>query len=609
MIPDSLLANANAVTRVNQTRIVVDGINKATIYVKKAITILNVRGDDFATFSEEYDKFINIESVEGTLFDANGNKIRTLKKIDLKDESISSANLMDDARIKEYDFQYEIYPYTVEYEYKLEIKGIIDFPEWAPMENEKLAVQSGELTVECPEDYQLRYKSFNYKGEPLVTIDKGGSKIYDWTIKNIPALNKQKYQPQWYEITPTVFLAPSDFEIASYKGNMNTWSGFGKFVYTLNQGRDQLPDDVKKTVHALTDNLTNDRDKIEALYKYLQKNTRYVSIQLGIGGWQTFDAAYVAKNGYGDCKALSNYMCSLLKEVNIKGYYTLIKAGENNTDFLPDFPSNQFDHIIVCVPVKQDTVWLECTSSTLPAGYLGGFTSNRDALLIDESGGRLIHTPDYIMNDNLQIRKINANVDSTGFLKADIETLYTGLQQDDLSDFIDALSKEKIMNFLKENVDLPTYDIESFHYDKKEKNNIPAIDESLAIIANNYASVSGRRIFIVPNILSRHYSRLKDFDHRMCDIILHDQYKDVDSVEISVPVNYAVESLPQNVKLISKFGIYSTYIKTLPGKIIYYRSYEQYNGRFPASDSKELSDYFEKIYKADRAKVVLVKNQ
>jgi len=75
-----------------------------------------------------------------------------------------------------------------------------------------------------------------------------------------------------------------------------------------------LPDNIKKEVHELTDNLKDVRQKVYVLYDFLQKNTHYINVSLGIGGWQPFPADYVAIKRYGDCKALSNYMVALLKE-------------------------------------------------------------------------------------------------------------------------------------------------------------------------------------------------------------------------------------------------------------------------------------------------------
>jgi hypothetical protein len=169
-------------------------------------------------------------------------------------------------------------------------------------------------------------------------------------------------------------------------------------------GRDVLPDDIKKKVHELTDHLTDTRQKVYALYNFLQNNTHYISIQLGIGGWQPFPADYVATKRYGDCKALSNYMVALLKEAGIDGKYVVIYGGRDMPDLVGDFPSLQGNHMITCVPLGKDSIWLECTSQTESPDFMGSFTGDRNAILIDADGGHIVHTPSYSAADNLQCR-------------------------------------------------------------------------------------------------------------------------------------------------------------------------------------------------------------
>ena len=609
LIPAELLPHANVVKRMEEIRIEIKDAGRATIYNKYALTIMNAAGDDASRFSEQYDQLISIQSIDGTLYDANGKKIKSLKKSDMQDVSgTSESSLADDNRFKLHDFNCKIYPYTVEYETAIEFKGIFYLPHWLPVANENYAVEKSKLIVQCPLEYKLRFKTFNYSKAPQITTEKQ-VQLFEWAVEKLPAIEEEKYEPEWYEITPAVFLAPADFEIQHYTGNMTDWKGFGKFIYALNTGRDKLPNNIKQQVHLLIDNLASSKDKIKTLYEYLQKNTHYISIQLGIGGWQTFDAGYVATNGYGDCKALSNYMYSLLKEAGIKSYYTLIKAGENNNSFLPDFPSaNQFNHIIVCVPQLTDTIWLECTSQTLSMGYLSGFTSNRNALLVDENGGTLVHTPIYKRSDNLQTRRINASVNEEGKLTAVINTKYRAQQQDDLHGMLNAVSKEKVGEILKTRLNLPSYDITKFDY-SDEKGTMPVVNEMLELTANNFCSISGKRLFITPNILNKASSKITDAATRKFDIKLPAAFTDIDSVEINMPAGYIPESIPANVSLDTKFGTYNTIVKVSPGKIIYARNLQRNSGSYPATDAVALADFLLKIYNADRARVVLVKDE
>ncbi|MFV0604344.1 MAG: DUF3857 domain-containing protein [Niabella sp.] len=606
-IPDVLIKDATVVKRIDERRIEIKSPGKAVYYRHYAYTILNEAGDGYAVFYSYYDKFRDINSISGTLYDAAGKKIKSVKKKDIIDESGNQgAHLAIDARFKIHNFYHRVYPYTVEYEEEVQMDGIFYFPEWMPQYAEKVSIENATMQVVAPNSYNLRYKMFNYQGAPEIKDEKS-LKSYLWQVKNITAKKDEPYSPEWQELVTRVIITPTDFEIKGYKGNMKTWQGFGNFISSLYAGRDVLPNHIKATVHQLTDRLTSDREKINTLYKFMQDNTHYISIQLGIGGWQPLDATYVAEKKYGDCKALSNYMVALLKEAGIKGYNALITGGDEEKNIITDFPSNQFNHVVVCVPQKKDTVWLECTSQTVAPGYMGSFTGNREALLIDSENSRIVHTPVYSKEMNVQNRTITANLSDAGTLGFTAITTTSGLQQDDLHGIINSLSHEDQLKRLRNAFRLPSYEIASFKYDAIEMPDVPAIKETLEITSKNYANISGKRLFIRPNILSTYVNKINSDEKRMYEIVYEYPFIDRDTVLIKIPAGYKIETQPRTVTINNQFGTYSNTCTYTDGTIQLIRIYERKAGRFPASDYGTFVSFYEAINKADNAQYVFVK--
>ena len=607
-IPAELLKNASVVKRMETERFEITNDNKAKYYRKVAYTILNENGDQWGYFSEGYDKLISIESFDGWLYDANGKKLKNLKKDDIKDVTGNDeTSLYDDNRVKWHSFFYKVYPYTVEYEIEMKYKGTMFLPDWIPQEKAIMSVQEAVLIVTSPAVNPIHFKMFNYPGQPAITDDKS-AKIYTWHVNTILAVAEEYASPKWQEITTSVFLASEKFVLDNYQGSNASWKDFGKFVYDLKKDRDQLPDNIKQKVHELIDGIEDNNEKIRRLYEYMQQNTRYVSISLGIGGWQPYDAKYVADKKYGDCKALSNFMYSLLKEAGIRSVYTVVTGGDDNDYLLADFPCSQFNHVILLVPDGKDTTWLECTSQTKAVGYLGSEVGNRYAVAVDENGGNLVRTPKYGLADNIETRKLKAVLDENASLTVAVNTNYKGLEQDDVHGMINYLSKDKVKEYLQKQLDLPTYDVNQFEY-KENKSKVPEVEEKLNLYVSNYATITGKRLFIVPNVMSRSNTKLKTDEERKYDIILHDEYRNIDSVEIEIPKGYEPESLPQPASIETKFGKYYNSTKLSNNKIYYYRTMEQYSGRFPAKDYADLVKFYDAIYKADRNKVVLVKNE
>lgn len=606
LIPDSLKKDARAVVREEEYILEIKSPEKAVIKRRRVYTIFNENGDDMGGYVSSYDKFKSINSISGILYDATGKEIKRMKKKDMEDLSyVSEGTLADDDRYKAYNFYCRNYPYTVGYEEEDDLDGILNFKSWDPLYSPGISTQHSKYVVVAPADYQLRYKPVNCNFQPTITTS-GDKKIYTWETGNLLARTTEQAGPEWLEMAPRVLIAPSEFEVQGYKGNMTTWTDFGKFINQLRAGRDELPDDIKKQVHALTDQLSDPRQKVYVLYDFLQKNTHYINVSFGIGGWQPFPASYVATKKYGDCKALSNYMVALLKEAGVDAKYVIIYGGEDVPDLIDDFPSLQGNHIVTCVPLSKDTIWLECTSQTVSAGFMGSSTGDREAILIDADGGHIVHTPSYAASDNVKCRVINAAISDEGNLDAEVNTRYTGTREEMPHDLINEFNEKQRQEYLNDLFNLPTYTVEKSHYDE-QKGRIPVVTEYLHVVSPNYANVSGRRLFVNPDLFDRTTYRLPADSVRHCDFVDREAFITIDSITIKIPPGYQPEALPQPIAIDCKFGKYSASVKVADDKIIYYRRYEESKSRFPPSDYSDLVKFYERLYRADNSRIVLVK--
>ena len=166
--------------------------------------------------------------------------------------------------------------------------------------------------------------------------------------------------------------------------------------------------------------------------------------------------------------------------------------------------------------------------------------------------------------------------------------------------------KEKLKRILQADLELASYDINDFKYEETRAI-LPELKEQLDITVNNYATVSGRRLFLLPNLLNRSDNKFSPDDKRKVDLVFYSAWKDEDRYEVEIPEGYQLEAMPQDVVLKTKFGTYNCTTKLEGNKIIYHRVREQFSGRFPATDQEELAKFFQEIYKADRGRMVLVK--
>ncbi len=584
-IPAALLKHADAVVRRSSYDVKIVSLDEVYETETYAITILNKEGYQYARFYQYYDKFRKINSVGGTLYDKDGKELKRLRKIDVGDAAlVSSSNLFDDHRIKYCDFNYSAYPFTIEYEVEVKTNYSFFLPSWDPQKGHNCAVEKSDFSIEYPASMPLRYKAFHLNAEHTEKKD-GSTATMAFSVGNIVAGKQDKLAPSENFPFPTLIFATDTFEFGGLSGKMDTWKSFGKFFYDLNDKRQDLSPEARLAVHKLVDTCTSSFSKISLLYKYMQSGTRYVSIQLGIGGWQCFPADYVAEKGYGDCKALSNYMKALLKEAGISSDMVLVYGGRDNGFKLQnDFPFNSFNHAILCVPLEKDTVWLECTSKDLPAGYLSEFTHNRDVLLLTPEGGQVVKTPTYNYDNNHTTRIVHAHIDNKDQVDAKVTKELMGLPCDMQRHELIDQPKDKVENYLNRQFSLNTYKVNDYKISTSLSGRIPVLSEQISLSGSGKITHAGKRMFIDPDIFPAGVDALEENEKREKPFYVRESFETDDTEIIELEGAYTAEFIPGEISMSYPFGAYNCKIFfENENTIKLVRTYHQVEGTYEAT--------------------------
>jgi transglutaminase-like putative cysteine protease len=552
-ISPELRKRADAVIRSHQCLYTIKGYGNAVEKRKVVVTIINEKAIGFGIVGVNYDNFSRVKYLRGAVYDERGDLIKEIGFSDIYDGSaISGGSFYTDDRVKRFTIPKTKYPFTLEYEYEKEYSSILNYPEWNFQPSYGLSVEKSGIQIVVPEDIAFKYYSRNLKNE-VDSIIMDDKRIYTWQEENLPAVIKNtSYLLNPVHRVPILYTAPTEFEFGGYKGSMNSWKTFGEWNYNLIKDQDKLPAAELLKVSEMVKGIQDTRQKVRLLYEYMQSKTRYVSIQIGIGGWQPVDPASVSINGSGDCKGLSNYMKALLKAAGINSFYTVINAGtENRYDTNVNFVSNSFNHVILCVPLQSDTVWLECTSQTNPFNYLGDFTDDRPALLITPQGGKMVRTPSFSKEDNLFKRTGEISIYDSGSSLIKISNSYSGYNYGNASMLFRTKSEDEMKKFLYSSLRFYDFRVNSVSY-REEKSEKPHSLFAYSISVNDLTVKMDKRLYFNPTIKKDGY-----INDSPVDILIPQSEKMIDSISYYLPAGYRVEYLPGNVDIETEFGKFS----------------------------------------------------
>ncbi|WP_290847489.1 DUF3857 domain-containing transglutaminase family protein [Flavobacterium sp.] len=608
LIPAELKENANAVMRSSEESYTINSQNSVTCKISSACTVLNEYGLRHARPSQYYSPTLRISKIEARVYDAMGKEIKVFKKKDFRDVSLGDGfSVFNDDRMLYLDYTPIGYPFTMVFDCEYTSTNTAQLPRWSALGGYFVSTEKDHIEINYPPNLGFGYKELNFEGRFDIKKEEQAGKI-SFTATKIPALKGEADSPPFYKVCPMVNFRLDKFSLEGVQGEASNWKDFGKWYYDkLLVGTDELSPETQIKVKQLVGDEKDQLKIARKIYQYVQDKTRYVSIQVGIGGYKPMKASDVDKLGYGDCKALSNYTRSLLAVAGIPSYFTLVySGGESRRGLLPDFVSPQGDHVILAMPHKDNYVWMECTSQTAPFGFQGTFTDGRNVLVIKPEGGEIVRTGNLVEKDNSQILIGKYSLTSDGAMTGLVSTMSSGGNYDGVFSHERLSPKDQEKYFKEQFSHLNSLKLEKVDF-RNDKDAVK-FTENVNLFTPAYANVSGNRLLFAVNAFSPFTDTPKRYRNRQNPFELERGFFEDQEIEITIPDGYDVEALPSDANLKTQFGEYESKItKKSANTLVYKRSFLMKDGVYPNTEYENYRQFCEQVAKFDAAKAVLVK--
>jgi tetratricopeptide (TPR) repeat protein len=301
----------------------------------------------------------------------------------------------------------EVVEYEIETEY---VEPLAPGQFWMDHSFEKNAIVLNEtLEVNIPSGRKLQLKT-QPEFDPKIS-EANGRKVYLWTNQHLAREDKKKKGEKPKKRSDRADVAATTF---------TSWDELGSWYAGLEKDRRKVTPELTAKAQELTKGLTTDREKAQAIYDYVAKNFRYVSLSFGVGRFQPHAANDIFSNQYGDCKDKHTLLSTMLAAVNIPADTLLIHSSRKLDRDVPS-PS-QFDHVITVVHLGKDRTIVDTTSEIAPFGALWSAIRHKEGVLITPAGkSEIVMTPTDWPMPTMQKVEIEGKVTELGKLERTVK--------------------------------------------------------------------------------------------------------------------------------------------------------------------------------------------
>lgn len=571
--------------------------------IYKVIKVNRREGEENARIYIPYSKGDNVTQLKAWITNEKGKRIRNLSSKYIEDRSaISDISFYEDDFVKEINLVETKYPYYLHCSYVISYKQFFNITYWDPVIDLDCPTHHATLTVDVPKDYPIRIFEDNIEAGNKVI--EGKRAIYTWSSNYLEQLEPETYAPHLSQFLPRVNVIPEAFDYGE-EGSHESWQTIGKWINALSAEGNELPEAEINKIKQLTADLKDPRAKAKALYYYLQDNTRYINVAMDVGGFKPYPASYVAEKKYGDCKALSNYLQASLAAIDIPSYYTVIYAGNRIKQVNKDFPSQQFNHAFLMVPIESDTLWLECTSNISPFAYMGTFTQNRNALVVEPNNARLVKTPALQPEEVLVNNTIHFQPTSNNACVANLTAVMKGRAYERFNSLQENASQHRQEQIIKDILLFNNYQVKDWSLEKHKRDEA-AITLKAEVELANYLKKYGN--MLVASLSPLPIPNFEKPKERQLPVQLDYPIYQVDTLIYKIPTNY-ISKAPKSTQIDNQYGTYRIDHELKDTHVLVIRSFLLHAGHYPVADYSDFYDFLQQVRLAEREQNVIFKKE
>lgn len=441
-LPGDIEAGEDAVVLEDSIEIDIASETEARVRHLNRTRILTQRGaDEYGQATIPLNPWITVRDVRASVTSPQG-KVVPVKKQNMWEGSyFASFELFADRKHRTIDFPAAAPGTVLEYEYETQVRNLYFLPLTFGLQ-EEIPVRSRTITLRLPTSMGMRHLVRGTAPE-YTHEEKDGRVTHRWQIHDVAAYKEERDMPPASDVVPSLSIFLKEILWDTHRIDASTWDGIARWYWDLARDR-MLPDEaVSQAAREITQGVTEPDDKIRRIYEFAQGKIEYVAIALGIGGYQPHASGHVLANRYGDCKDKATLMIAMLRSIGLTGYPVLILTrDEGAVD--RDYPSDDFNHVIVAVPRADGYLFMDPTSTTTPIGDLPWADQGANVLVVKDDGrGDLVQTPLLPPERNRRHRLVAAAIDSEGKLTGTYVIDAWGQRRSSLAGFLESKPSER----------------------------------------------------------------------------------------------------------------------------------------------------------------------